>query len=190
MDYRSFLVLIIIALCFICGCTTAPAAESTPLEGGITDITLALDAERVSLGYALEDLVIADSEGLLRTENMTIHQINGDDMDFAGNASAWILGVTLQGDEPVLLVYNSFTWKALSWPGNFTTSAIDPEIMLSPNDLFALQGDTMQEMLPISNATKISLELSNGVYRINAQNGNRLSVLFFNADSGEVIVSE
>jgi len=190
MDYRSFLVLIIITLCFICGCITAPAAEST-LEGvGITDITLPAEADRVSLAYALDDLVIADSEGILRTENMTIHQINGDGMDLTGNASTWILGVTMQGNESVLLVYNSFTWKSLSWPGDFTTSAIDPEAMLSPNDLFATQGDTIQEMLPISNRTEISLELSDGVYRVYAKNGNRLSDLAFNADSGELIVSE
>jgi len=190
MDYRSFLVLIIITLCFICGCITAPAAEST-LEGvGITDITLPAEADRVSLAYALEDLVIADLESIPNTENMTIHRINGDGMDLSGDASTWVLGVTTQDNTTAILVYNRFTWRSLSWPEHYTTSTIDTETILSPTDLFAMQGDTIQEKLEISNATEISLELIDGVYKVYAKNGNRLSDLAFNADSGELIVSE
>lgn len=190
MDYHSFLILIIIALCFICGCTTAPAVESTPAGVGITDITLAAVSDRVSLDYALQDLAVADSEGILDTADMTIHQINGDGMDLSGNASTWILGVTRHDNTTALIVYRGYSWRALSWPGNFTAPPIDTDAMFTPNDLFAAQGDTIRETLAISSGTAISLELSGGVYRINAQRGNRLGVISFDADTGEVIPSE
>jgi hypothetical protein len=190
MDYHSFLILIIVALCFICGCTTAPAVESTPGGVGITDITLPAEDERVSLAYALQDLAVADSEGFPNTGNMTIHQIRGDGMDLSGNASTWILGVTRHDNTTGLLVYSGYSWKALTWQGNFTASAIDTEALLKPNDLFETQADTIAEMLAISTGTEISLELSNGEYKVYAKNGERLSALSFNADSGELIVSE
>jgi hypothetical protein len=190
MDYRSFLVIIIITLCFICGCITAPAAEST-LEGeGITDITLPSEADRVSLTYALEDLAIADIEGISNTENMTILQINADDMDLSGDASTWVLGVTTQDNETAILVYNRFEWRALSWPEHYSTSVIDTDAILSPTDLFAMQAGTIQDELEISNATEISLDLIDGVYKVYARNGNRMNYLAFDADSGELIVSE
>jgi hypothetical protein len=190
MDYRNFLILIIIALCFICGCTSAPAAESTLQGEGITDITLPAEADRVSLDYALQDLAVADLEGFLETENMTIRQINGDGIDLSGDASTWILGVTTRDNTTALLVYRNFAWKELSWPGQFTGPAIDTDAIVSPNDLFAMQGDTMQDMLEISSRTELSLELIDGVYRVYAKNGSQMSDLSFNADSGELVASE
>ncbi|HDR72871.1 MAG TPA: hypothetical protein ENN85_03005 [Methanoculleus sp.] len=190
MDYRSFLVLIIVALCFMCGCITAPAAEST-LEGeGITDITLPAEVYRVTLGYALDDLAFAQSEGFLPAENMAIHQINGAGVELDGTATVWILGATTRDNATALLVYDAYAWKAYSWPEQFGTPAIDMDAIMSPEDLFAAQGETMQELLEISEATEISLELIDGVYRVYARNGARMSDLSFDAESGELILSE
>jgi hypothetical protein len=116
-------------------------------------------------------------------ETITIHFINGMNLDPAGNARVWAFGTsTANGTQ--LRAYDGRQWTIIPFEEPFVSAEIDTAKIIPPDRLFAMN----RNLIFPDNWSKTGvreIELRDGVYSLTFQNTSR--TLTFDAATGELL---
>lgn len=188
MRLQVLMILFLGIFCLFGGCTQdATQTIEAPPDGGISEITPYSADQRSNFEEARAELELANARGLLNTDNMTIHHINGVNVDINGSAESWVLGVA-RGENFSLLIFNSRNgWREEPWPFPLEEQALLIDLVLSPTDLYAHQQDLIMREMIAQNVSASDLELNENTYTVLIRSSTNISILMFNAETGELV---
>jgi hypothetical protein len=184
IKFAFWVVIAVILCCFTCACTNTPAQNSSAPGPTIIDKTPRDGPEKAPFEAAWIDLSWYNSSGTLNLTNMTIHQIHGSTIDAGGNASSWILGIQ-QENVSSLLVYENEEWRQVAWGEPFTSPVIEVGSILLPTELYEHNHPEIEEAMTANKANESELDLSGEAYTISIRSSTGISLLRFNATTGE-----
>ena len=162
--------------------------KSTPTgDGSIQDIT-SRSAPKVSLDAVIGSLPIAQQEGVIDIEGMTITKIWGYGVDSAGLARTWVLGMQ-GGGKITLLSYSEGEYKVLDLPTTLPQEEVKIKELISPEDLFRRNLNTIIPEMSRLRVGESDLTLDQNTYQITIHSASESSTLSFNAKTGELIPS-
>ena len=151
MDNHYILVLVLVSLCLICGCTSSPTGAGDS-SGSIHEITDFDSQVKYTFEEAMDDIDYLVNTGVLAGENVTVYQINGAGVDVNGSATSWILGIREKG-EVLLLTYGKEGWDTTPWIGPLPEVEIDLDTLVSPTVLYETQRGIIEDKM---NQTEVS----------------------------------
>jgi len=200
MRFQSvFVVLIIAATVFVCGCTgdgTKPQSQPfipAETEGSVylaylnqTPDYLITDDGRLNLKGAFTVFENSVEDGYLPGENYSFRIIRGINTDINGNCETWVAGALRDGEE-VLLRYTSSGWSEDSWPGGLEGDEIDTEGIIMPFELFNKNSVLISKVLNGTISNYADLEIRSDIYTITYSDGGSLKSLRFDSKTGDVI---
>jgi len=155
--------------------------------GPIEDITFR-NASRVSLDVAMKALPAAEQEGGIDIKGMTIRRIWGYGVDSSGLARTWVLGLK-GGGTTTLLAYGEGEWKVLDLPATIPEEEVKIHELLSPQDLFRRNLNTIVREMNRLRVGEGDLVLDQNTYQVIIHSVSESSTLYFNAKTGELIPS-
>lgn len=159
---------------------SATSGAETGSPGNITG------SGKVSLGDAVNELYLLDSEGLINLDNTTFHEITGFDVDLDGFADNWIIGARKNGNN-ILFSFDSGGWNEMVWPGPLSKGALDLENNTSPEMLYSKNSDIIKKYYLEADVSDSDLIIDSEVCTIILDNGDTVTALKFKTDSGELI---
>jgi hypothetical protein len=151
--------------------------------GPIEDIT-SREAPRVSLDDAMK--VLPGQEGGIGIEGMTITRIWGYGVDSSGLARAWVLGLE-GGGKTTLLAYGEGEWKVLDLPTTLPEGEVKIREILSPQDLFRKNLNTIVREMSNLKVGEADLTLDGITYQVIIHSASESTTLSFSAKTGELI---
>jgi hypothetical protein len=199
-----FMILLVIAGCFIAGCSSLPFSGTPPagtpknetpkkIDVGLTGH----DIPRVSGKYSFEDTVVDlaatdfDSEnGAMLNESSEIHirYIRGSDLDENGNAERWVFIIDHR-NQTSMVSYNRQGMNVLSSPGTIKRADIFTDQILSPRDLIARNHAEIFGSSPAGTPAIQELTLDGGSYTLTISSTGKPRVITFDAKTGVLISS-
>lgn len=193
MKYFPWLLVPLLLFCILCGCSAPPAQspEQTvlpPVDTGITDITTAAGLPFFNLSAALEDLTVYDSVTKMNVSERKIYHLKGVEVNEQGEAQIWVLGITRDSAKE-LMIYSDRDWRVVEWQGVLPAQEVDFSSVLTPDELYAQQSSLIKESLQEHNTTVSNLDLSDQIYTVTVTQGGSISVLTFDARTGELLLS-
>jgi hypothetical protein len=190
MRFILVLILLITVCCFSCACTSAPPAPQnvSSSDKGISDITQPSRVFTSTLDEAMVDLEWYHSQGTINTTGLSIRQVNGFGVGSDGAATTWFLGVQ-QEETAELLVYTNNEWKRMAWGAPLPEEEIILQNVTPPEALYEQQSALIGEKMRLYGTEESNLELKEGVYTITVASNTAMSMLTFDAGTGELISS-
>ncbi|HVP25216.1 MAG TPA: hypothetical protein VMS81_04470 [Methanomicrobiales archaeon] len=193
--YAGLLLLLLLILSLFSGCTigkssgtgqAGPQTQSSSTQG-IEDIT-ARNPPKVSLAGAMSSLAVAEKEGGIDLTGKAIHQVFGYGVDSAGLARTWVLGMEREG-KTTLLAYNEGEWKELDMEIRLPASEVKVQDLLSPEDIFRMNLNTIVKEMNRLKINESDLSLSDETYQVTIHSPTDSKILFFSAKTGELTQS-
>lgn len=165
------------------GCSTRTPESS---DAGIVSIPPNQSVNRISLHEAIA-LMSDDDIGLgMGREPYTIHNVIGRDLDRNGMASIWILSINTS--QPFYFIYENGTIHTMPWNEVQKDHAINLSAVLSPEDLFLIQRDEINNLT--GNGKYIDeLELRNGIYHLRGNQPSDIWERNYDATTGKEFFS-
>jgi hypothetical protein len=189
MHAHAKLILIVGIFCLFCGCVTTPPGDASGGQnGGITEITDPKSDVRVSFEEAVVDATLVDARGLYGSGGVPVYLVIGADVDVRGDARSWMFGIRENGD-PKILIYDADGWERVPWNGPLPESSIDLEGVISPEELYRLQGEVIGQEMEFLDASVADLELADSIYSVKIRAATDISVLSFYSDTGGMVES-
>jgi hypothetical protein len=140
----------------------------------------------VNLSTALADLENFDTQQLINVSELKIHQLNGIGMNDKGEAQIWVLGAD-NDPSSTLLIYTGEEWRTVDWQGTLPREEIDITGVISPDALYAAQSKVIGQALARHKTGVSNLELLDSVYTVTISSSGSITVLSFNAATGELL---
>jgi hypothetical protein len=189
MQAHAKLILIVGIFCLFCGCVTTPPGDASGGQnGGISEITDQKADLQVSFGEAMADAALIDARGLSGSGGVPVYLVIGADVDASGDARSWMFGIRENGD-PFILIYNADGWERVPWSGPLPEAPVDLDSVISPAELYRLQGDAIGQEMEDLNASVADLELADSIYSVKIRTATDISVLSFYSDTGGMVES-
>jgi hypothetical protein len=179
----------LILCCCACACMTAapPADGQTDGSGPrIVDRTPRDEPAKLSFEDAWQELPNYDYSDVLNLEGLTLHQIHGMGVALNGTADTWIVGVQNETMSS-LLVYDRETWNQIAWGEAFSQEIITFENLTLPSQIYQTNQKTIEDIMNANGAEVSDMDLSDGVYTISIPSSTGLSMIRFNASTGELL---
>ncbi|MEN6487770.1 MAG: hypothetical protein ABFD66_02635 [Smithella sp.] len=173
---------IILVSAILSGCSTNQGS-SFPEGEGFSDITPREDSERVRLVDALTALDdLYSSEGR-NSSLIHIYYIGGVSIDSKGSADRWWIGGR-EDQNPFFFVYSANGYKILHYNGILPSQEINPDNVLSPEELFRQRPLLIQDLTNGGEREISALEIREGSYIMTCHSDNKVRVFFFDAVTG------
>ncbi len=118
--------------------------------------------------------------------NLTLHQVHGTGVALNGTADSWIVGVQRE-DTSFLIIYDKESWSQMAWGEAFPQEPIILENISQPTQIYETNQKTIGDVMNASEADTSEVDLSNGVYTISVRSSTGLSMIRFNASTGELL---
>ena len=168
------------------GLSSAPVST---LQGGeaIQDGT-PRNIPKVSLSTALGALPAAEQEGTIRTGGMALTKVWGYGVDSSGLARTWILGMQ-GGGRSALFTFTEGEIKELDLPADLPGGEVKMGEILTPNDLFRKQMNTIVREMNNLRVGECDLILDESSYQVIIHSATDSRTLTFNAKTGELMAS-
>ncbi len=189
IKFAFWVVIAVILCCFACACTNTPAQNGTTSGPSVIDKTPRDGPKKVTFEVAWDDLSWYSSTGTLNLTNMTLHQIHGSAVDSGGNASSWVLGIQRENISS-LLIYEKEEWREISWGEPFSSPAINVTSILLPTELYDQHRPEIEGTMATSGANETEMDLSGEIYTIAIRSSTGISLLRYNATTGESLSLE
>jgi hypothetical protein len=178
----------VILCCCTCACMTAtpPAGGQTNESGSrIINKTPQDRPAKVNFETAWQELPNYESSGMVNLTGLTLHQIHGMNVAIDGSADTWIVGV--QGRTSSLLVYDRENWSQVAWGESFTQEIITFDHILLPTQIYESNQKTIKDLMNANGVDVSDMDLSDGIYSISIRTSTGLSIIRFNASTGELL---
>jgi hypothetical protein len=179
----------VILCCCACACMTAapPAGNQSNGTGpNVTDNTQREQVVKVAFENAWQELPKYESMGTVNLTGLTIHQIHGTGVAISGTADNWIVGAQ-QEDKSSLLVYDRESWSQITWGEAFTQNTITFDNILLPTQIYMANQKNIEEIMNANGVQESDMDLSDGMYIISIRSSTGLSMIRFNASTGELL---
>jgi hypothetical protein len=199
MNRTSWVIGLALLICFLAGCTSPPAGPSPdttvpattavpqPTGGGISDVTVDEGPRLSKLADALHDLSTSTIPLEFNGSELSVHQVNGIGVDRNGEAQMWVLGV--YNGVSNLLIYTDGEWKMVEWQGTLPPQEIDLSAVVPPDVLYGNQSPEIGRALARHSTGTSNLEIVGDTYTITVTSSGSISILSFNARTGELLSS-
>jgi hypothetical protein len=176
----------VILSCCACACMTAAPSSDSGSGPSIIDKTPRGEPAKVSFENAWQELSDYESSGSLNLTNPTLRQIHGINVALNGTADTWIVGVQ-DKETSSLLVYDRESWSQIAWGEIFTQEIIAFENITLPTELYQTNQKIIGDIMNTNGADVSEMDLSDGVYTISISSSTGLSMIRFNASTGELL---
>jgi hypothetical protein len=117
---------------------------------------------------------------------LTLHQVHGTGVALNGTANSWVVGVQRENTS-FLIVYDKERWNQMAWGEAFPQEPITFENITLPTQIYETHQKTIGDVMNASEADTSEVDLSNGVYTISIRSSTGLSMIRFNASTGELL---
>jgi hypothetical protein len=169
------------------GLSSAPVSTTLPGGEAIQDGTPRF-VPKVSLSTALGALPAAGQEGSIRTGGMALTKVWGYGVDSSGLARTWILGMQ-GGGRSALFTFNEGEFEELDLPAALPQGEVKMGEILSPNDLFGKQMNTIVREMNNLRVGECDLVLDENSYQVIIHSPTDSRTLSFNPKTGELMAS-
>lgn len=188
--YLIGVILVFVGFCLICGCSgeEEQLIHKAGVEGGVTGVP-----SDVRINSTFEDAMVylesANVTGELDTTGMKIYMVAGKGIDEQGNARSWIL-YTRQNESAYLYIYDRLCWNRLEWSGPMPDGEIDMADIIMPSEFYSMNSDAIREATEAMGVDYSDLQLEDGTYKVIVRSPVEMSIIPFDAYSGEMIESK
>lgn len=189
IKYAFWTVFAVILCCCACACTTANPPVVNQSESNavsVNDRTPREEPERVAFESAWQSLSDIPIAGSMDHTSLVVHQIHGTGVDSEGKARSWIVGVQ-KGETHLLVIYDQEIWHQVTWGESFTSPGLSFQQVLLPTELYQNNQETIEDTMNRNGVEESELDLTDGMYTISVHTPTGLSLLRFNATTGESI---
>ena len=204
-----FIILLVIASCFIAGCSSLPfSGTPTPTERpknitetpkninvGLTGQDNSVTSQRYQFedtagGIFSTDLFVTgeDTSAINVSKERHIKSVRGTDLDETGDATSWTF-VVQHGDQVSIITYNSQGMSVSSATGTINMTDIVPDQIISPRVLFEKNHAVIFNATPSSTTVSRDLSLGGGYYTLTISGQDAPRILVFDAKTGVLISS-
>jgi hypothetical protein len=199
MNRTSWVIGLALLFCLLAGCSSPPTgpspnhtvpattAEPQVTGGGISDVTVEESPRLSKLADALHDLTSTTMPPEFNASELKVHQVNGIGVDRNGEAQMWVLGA-YQGVS-TLLIYTDGEWRMVEWQGTLPSEEIDLSAIILPDVLYGNQSSLLEQALTRHNTGTSNLEIVGNTYTITVTSSGTITILSFNAQTGELLSS-
>jgi len=172
------------------GLSAAPTGTpaGTPAGQGSIQPNPLGNAPKVPLSSALGALPAAEQEGSIRTSGLVLTKVWGYGVDSSGLARTWILGMQ-GGGRSALFTFTEGEIKELDLPADLPGGEVKMGEILTPNDLFRKQMNTIVREMNNLRVGECDLVLDEGSYQVIIHSATESRTLTFNAKTGELMAS-
>lgn len=115
-----------------------------------------------------------------------IYQIMGFGVNREGKSEKWILGIKYGTNKSMVSYENRFLRESV-WPGSLPEEKIDTGSVLMPSVIISQNSELLNPLFEKDAGKKISIVLSEGVYRLRPENSDQAEEIKISAYTGEVI---
>jgi hypothetical protein len=179
----------LILCCCACACMTAAPPTDGQTDGSgldIIDKTPRDEPAKVSFEDAWQELPDYEYSGSVNLTGLTLHQVHGIGVAINGTADTWIVGVQKE-ETSSLLVYDRESWSQIAWKEAFTQKMITFDNIALPSQIYQANQKKIGDIMNASGTEVSNMDLSDGIYTISIPSSTGLSMIRFNASTGELL---
>lgn len=163
--------------------TNEPNSGSSP---SIIDKTPRDEPAKVTFENAWGELPDYELDGTVNLTGLTLHQVHGIGVAINGSADTWIVGVQNR-ETSSLLVYDQESWSQVAWEETFSQKVITFDHIFLPTQIYEANLKTIGDLMKASGVEESDVDLSDDVYTISVRSSTGLSMIRFNASTGELL---
>ena len=194
--YVIFSIALVLACCFIAGCSILSPSNSAPEErvnGGVSFDNTFDEARNYSFEEVISDIYLSPIEGLDRDsppiiEEMHFLSVSGEGLDGTGNASSWTV-VLQYKNQTEFITYDRFGKEVTDWSLGYSGKEVFPAEVISPGTLFNQNRERIFKTPQAISTESRNIELSGGTYTLTILGGNNPRILVFDAKTGALTSS-
>lgn len=187
-------VTLLVSLCFTAACTipfvNEPKQENTTtyVNVGVERVANPDETRFTSLAEAYANLKDSlpgsdmGNQGAIR-----VFYIQGTGLDTTGRSAQWMMGVNLTSGT-MLMISDPRGWTRIPWSSRLPAQEIPLDKIISPEELFAKNKDSILSDSSLSISETRDLDLREGVYSLTITSGGSVRYLTFDAITGEPVV--
>jgi hypothetical protein len=205
-----FSLVLVLASCFIAGCSSLPFSGSSPAPGPGGNVNVGLAGHNNPVPdqrYQLKDTISAlksdDVAGLWNDTPVAISQgnesqpvfpekhiryIRGTNLDQNGDAASWTF-IVEHGDTLSIATFSIRGLSVSNSAGTINRPEIFPDQILSPHDLFEKNHAAIFNTTRTGTTVQRDLTLSGGYYTVSVSGQGPVQTLVFDAKTGAMIRS-
>jgi len=196
MNRTSWVIGLALLFALLAGCSAPSGPSNVTVQptvvpttgGGISDITTGMAPRTTTLSDALRDLASNDALQMFNVSEMKIHQLNGIGVNDKGEAQMWVLGA-YNGISTTLLIHTEGEWRMVEWQGTLPSQEINLSAVVDPDVLYSSQSQVIGQAMTRHRTDVSNLELVGTTYTITFTSSGSITVLTFNAITGELLSS-
>jgi hypothetical protein len=187
-----FSIVLVLACCFIIGCSSLPSAAPAQPQGKVnTGVSAGNSTDMYRTNYTFEEVVESVYQIPLdpvtheqpSPDEMHILSITGVNLDDQANATGWTVILQYKNSTKIV-TFDKYGQSVTDWAPGYSAEEVNPHQVLPPKTLFDQnRGIIFKNTGQISTESR-KLALSGGNYTlvIHSQNGTRM--LGFDANTG------
>jgi hypothetical protein len=190
--YVIFSIMLVLACCYITGCTSSPSGSSQQAQHGKVNVGVSFDntsdeARNYSFEEVTSSIYLAPFNPItnepLPSDETHILLISGENLNDKGNASSWLFIVQYQNSTK-FVTYDQYGETIINWSGGYPPEEVFPDQVVPPGTLFEKNRDSIFKTPQAISTESRRLVLSGGTYTLTIKGQNNSRILVFDAKTG------
>ncbi len=195
--YIIFSITLVLACCFIAGCSTSPSSPTQQAQQDTGNSKIQdFSASGTVRNYSFEnvtsyiyDAPFNTTSGLYpNRDEIHIQMVSGESLDGTGNALIWSFTVSYQNRAAIVL-YDNQGVRVTDWPIISTREEIFPDQVIPPRTLFEKNRDSIFSTSDSLSTESRDLVLAAGKYILTIKGKDKTRILVFDAKTGALTSS-
>lgn len=192
-----FSLILVLAVCFIAGCSSLPSGTSpadSSAGGANASVRLVNMSEEIPTSYSFEDVkpyaynVPLDPNAPPDYNETHVLLVTGENMDENANASRWLFVMQFH-NYTAFVTFDQKGETVTNWPAGYTGPDTYPDQVIPPKELFAKNRDLIFRPGTAITNESIKLALSGGNYTLTTMEGKKTRIQVFDATTGALTLS-
>ena len=196
-SYVIFSIMLVLACCFITGCSSSPSGSSPQGQQGKVNAGVSFDNNADEIrNYSFEEVTSAISLAPFNSvtnepvppDETHILLISGENLNDKGNASSWLFIVQYQNSTK-FVTYDQYGETIINWSGGYPREEVFPDQVVPPGILFDQNRDRIFKDPQAISTESRRLVLSGSTYTLTIRGQNSSRILVFDAKTGALTSS-
>lgn len=192
-----FSTMLVLACCFISGCTSSPSGSSQQAQNGNVNVGISFDNTSDEVrNYSFEEVTSyvytipfdPSTDAPPHHDETHILMVNGENLNDKGNASSWLFILQYQNSTK-FITYDQFGERVINWSGGYPPEEVFPDQVVPPGSLFEKNRDSIFKTPQAISTESRRLVLSGGNYTLTIKGENNSRILVFDAKTGALTSS-
>lgn len=187
-----FSILLVLACCFITGCTDSSQQEQKKANIGVSFDNTPDEARNYSFEEVISSIYLAPFDPTayepLHPDETHILMVSGENLNDKGNASSWMFIVQYQNTTK-FVTYDQYGETILDWSGGYPREEVFPNQVVSPGTLFDQNRDSIFKTPQAISTESRRLVLSGDSYTLTIRGRDSSRILVFDAKTGALTSS-